>query len=160
MGLKKIIYLPILLVILSSFAILTEKEYVKKYFENGSLSAEGWQIENSKSGYWIHYFQNGEIAKKGSYQKNKKHGYWYFYSEEKKCIKEGHFDRGNANNWWTFYDNNQTRKVQLKNNQKEGFALIYEGKMLKKVEKYAKDKKIGEWTSLFDFRKDNPEVQF
>jgi len=59
-----------------------------------------------------------------------------------------------------FYEEFQTKKIQLRDNRKEGFGLVYEGKKLKKAEKYMNDKKTREWTSVFSFRKDNPDVRF
>lgn len=139
---------------------LTDKNYQKKYYENGVLQAEGWHTGNAKTDYWYFYHANGTIAKKGSFRSNRKNGYWYYYSEDGELLKEGHYRDGITEGWWIFYDiATQTEKrFQHKNNQKNGYALIYKNNRLRRAEKYKNDSKIGEWTSVFSFKRDNPDV--
>lgn len=138
----------------------TKKEYKKEYYDTGTLKEEGWVNNNLKEGYWIYFFNDGGTQKKGHYHKGKKQGYWYFYSQENVLLKEGHFNIGLKDNWWTFYERKLLLKVQYKKNKRNGFGLVYHNKKLKKAIKFEEDKKVGEWSSLMSFRRDNPQVSF
>lgn len=136
------------------------KIYNKQFNENGILTAEGWFMGNMKVGYWKFYHPNGNIASKGHFTNNVRSGYWHFYNGNGIIKQEGHYHKGTAENWWIFYDlaRQEKRKVQFSNNQKNGFCLVYKARQLTKVEKYIKDQKIGEWSNLRNFRRDNPGV--
>ena len=79
-------------------------------------------------------------------------------------FKEGHFIKDKAEKWWIIYDiagnkeNRITRKYQYKNNKKNGYCLLYKNDKLFKAEKYSNDLKLGEWTDIFSFKKDNPNA--
>lgn len=148
--------------VLTATCSFTEKKYQKEYYANGTLKAEGWELDTNKTDYWYFYYSNGTIASKGNFNGNKKEGYWYFYTESGTVLKEGHYSNGIAENWWIFHDiATQTEKrFQYKRNMKNGFALIYKHGNLKRAEKYKNNQKIGEWISIFDFKKDNPHVSF
>ncbi|MFC7358039.1 toxin-antitoxin system YwqK family antitoxin [Jejudonia soesokkakensis] len=137
-----------------------EKLYSKSYYSNGTLKAEGWKQMDIKTDYWIFYHENGSIASKGHFDDGKRNGYWYFYDQNRKPVKEGHYKKGSAENWWIFYseDLKIEHRYQYKFNKKNGFALIYKNGTLIKAEKYKNDKKLGEWTSLAAFKKDNPNA--
>jgi antitoxin component YwqK of YwqJK toxin-antitoxin module len=139
-----------------------EKVYIKKYWANGTIKAEGWQMDTVKTDYWIFYHSNGIVASKGHFRNNNKNGYWYFNDIGGHLEKEGHYVNGSAENWWIFYDitNSKTRKIQYKNNLKNGYSLCYKNGKLTKAEKYTNDKKVAEWTSLLAFKLDNPGVSF
>lgn len=136
------------------------RSYVKEYFANGNLKAEGWQQYNQKTDYWIFYNPNGTLAAKGHYSQDQRNGYWYFYSVNGHLEKEGHFVRDSAEDWWIFYEigNSKKSKFQYKNDQKHGYALRYRNNKLIKAEKYQHDQKMGEWDSIREFKRDNPEA--
>lgn len=136
------------------------KMYTKEYDSNGNIQAEGWLINSQKTDYWTFYHTNGEVASKGHFEDDNRTGYWYFYNENQELLKEGHYDKGNVQNWWIFYDiaNQEKRKIQYRNNQRNGFCLIYKKNKLTKAEKYRNDLLIGMWDDLRSFRRDNPEV--
>jgi antitoxin component YwqK of YwqJK toxin-antitoxin module len=140
----------------------TEKNYQKEYYTNGTLKAEGWEIGADKTDYWYFYHLNGKVASKGKFSNDTKEGYWYFFAESGVLIKEGHYQKGVAQDWWIFHDiaTRTEKRFQYKNNEKNGFALIYKKRRLKRVEEYKNNRKIGEWTSIFTFKRDNPHVSF
>ncbi len=142
------------------YAFAQEKEYLKEYYDSGVLEHEGWRRGGERQDYWIFYRKDGSILRKGEYRNNQMHGYWYFYSEENTLLKEGHFIFGLAEKWWILYEGNMVKKVRFEAGRKTGFALCYQDEKLKMVEKYIADEKTGEWTSLYAFKKDNPEVKF
>ncbi|WP_299218049.1 hypothetical protein [uncultured Aquimarina sp.] len=157
----------IILVAYSFFGnqIMVQKKYQREYYSDGSIKAEGWKKDNQKVDYWYTYHPNGNILEQGHYRNNKKEGYWYFYSSESKLIKEGHFINDKAEKWWIIYDiaassqkDQIIKKYQYQNNKKNGYCLLYKNDKLFKAEKYVDDHKMGEWTDVFSFKKDNPNA--
>jgi antitoxin component YwqK of YwqJK toxin-antitoxin module len=122
--------LLILVFLLTSF---TEKEYVKLYFENGKMKAEGWILNGEKTEYWFYYYENG----------NKK--------------EEGHYINNQKTKWWIYYDKKGTivKKCEHKNNELNGLTIVYSKGKISKAEKYANGKKVKTWTDLNEFKKDN-----
>jgi antitoxin component YwqK of YwqJK toxin-antitoxin module len=154
----KTIYTIILFLFIANAEVT--KEYIRNYDNQGNLISEGWVKNEKKTDFWTFYYPNGTIVKKGHYYKGKKNGYWYFYTEDNNLIKEGTYIDNEANSWWIFYEDNRTVKIQFKNGLKDGYALFYQNRQLKKAERYDADKKTGEWTSYIKFRIDNPDLEF
>ena len=71
--------------------------------------------------------------------------------------KEGHFKNGKKANWWLFYDTLEkvNHKCQLKDNQKNGYCLMYHDEKLVSASKYKAGKKLKEWTTFASFKKEN-----
>ena len=157
-------FLFLLLIPFGSLQESNDDRYYKDFYMDGTLKEEGWKESEKKIGYWYFYHTNGKIASQGNFKNNKKDGYWYFYNAKSKKIKEGHFKKNNAENWWIIYDiadastNKIVRKYQFRNNKKNGFCLLYKNNELFKAEKYMDDEKIGEWTSIQSFKRDNPNA--
>lgn len=149
------------LIIFSFICLNTEsKEFIRNYDGNGNLISEGWVQNGEKNYFWTFYHSNGEISKKGHFLDGRKDGYWYFYNQTGDLIKEGTYTNDVENDWWVFYNGVKMTKTQFNDGFKDGYALIYLKGKLKKAERYKANKKIGEWTSYFKFRKDNPNVDF
>jgi antitoxin component YwqK of YwqJK toxin-antitoxin module len=113
--------------LIASLNINSEKMYQKIYYDNDTIKAEGWVQNDLKNGYWKFYHVNGNLKKEGHFLNGKELKYWYFYRENGKKEKEGHFVKGIKNKWWLFYDAMEfiNHKCQLKNNQKNGYCLMY-----------------------------------
>ncbi|WP_405250970.1 toxin-antitoxin system YwqK family antitoxin [Dokdonia sp. Asnod3-C12] len=143
-----------------AFSLPEPRMYSKLYHDDGTIQAEGWIMGEQKVKYWKFYHENGTIAAEGHYQTNKKSKYWHYYDNQGKLTKEGHYEDGIAQNWWIFYDlaRQETRKSQYVDNHLHGYCLVYKNKKLFKVEKYEKNQLKGAWTSIRDFRRDNPDV--
>lgn len=111
-----------------------EKTYLKSYYENGTIKAEGWMNENQKVDYWFYYYENG----------NKK--------------EEGHYSNNKKTQWWLFYDTKGTiqKKAEFKNDLQEGLTLVYKNGSLIRAEQYSNGIKTKEWTSLSKYKRDNP----
>lgn len=135
-------------------------EYTKTYYQTGVLQAEGWIKYETKNGYWKFYHPNGQIASEGHYSNNQKTGYWYFYNTHGDVEKEGYFLNDNAEDWWIFYEigTRNSKKLQFKDGVKDGVCLIYKRNKLVKAQRYKANQKMGEWTSVFAFKRDNPDL--
>lgn len=155
MSLKKLLLFGFCCVSLLAFG--QKKQYQKAYFDNGTLKEEGWIKKDQKNGYWKFYHENGNLKSEGRFKNDQQVKYWYYYRENGSKIKEGHFLAGKQNKWWLYYDDmgHINHKCQLKNNQKNGYCLIYEMEKLVKAAKYKEGKKIKEWTDFESFKKEN-----
>lgn len=140
-----------------SFLGFSQKIYKKKYHDNGNLKQEGWLKDNIKQGYWKFYHTNGQIEQKGHYENGLKHKYWYFYHENSFKHKEGHYNNGTQSKWWAFYNKKGQiiHKCQFKNNEKNGYCLVYQHNKLVKASKFVNGKKIKEWKDFSSFKKEN-----
>jgi antitoxin component YwqK of YwqJK toxin-antitoxin module len=114
-----------------------EKIYVKNYFSNKQLKEEGWKLNDKKTDYWFYYFENG--TKKA----------------------EGHYKNNQKTNWWIFYDSKGLilKKSEFKNDKPDGLTLIYNDGNIIRGEKYKSGKKIKQWNSVSEFKKDNSSSQ-
>ncbi|MFY0629853.1 MAG: hypothetical protein JXR05_05690 [Flavobacteriaceae bacterium] len=155
MPFKKLLFISICFLSLQAFC--QKKTYHKTYYKNGKLKEEGWVKKNQKNGYWKFYYRNGNLKSEGRFKNDLETKYWYFYNKDNSKKKEGHYLEGKQNKWWLFYDDMGyvNHKCQLKNNQKNGYCLIYKKEKLIKASKYQKGKKIKEWTDLKSFKKEN-----
>lgn len=136
------------------------KVYSKEYHANGSMKAEGWLMGTTKTQYWKFYHENGSVSSEGHYKNNERVNYWHFYNSQGELVKEGHYETGNANDWWIFYDlvRQEKQKIEYVNNQKNGYCLSYKNNKLIRASTYENDQLIGSWTSIREFRQDNPGV--
>lgn len=133
-------------------------EYVKSFFDNGTLKSEGWIDADQKENYWYFYYPNQKVKAKGSYQQNTKEGYWYFYTENGSPEKEGHYKKGVPTSWWRYYAGDSVISVELKNGKREGLALYKVEDKPVKAEYYINDERTHEWFSLEDYKRDKSEL--
>jgi antitoxin component YwqK of YwqJK toxin-antitoxin module len=127
---KKAIYL---LILFGFFQASAQRTYNKTYFNNGKIQSEGWMSQNQKVDYWFYYYENGTKKEEGHYEANKKCKWWIFYNSNKEIDKKSEFD----------------------NDQLNGFSIFYIKNKIIRAEKYDMGKKIKEWTSISEFKKDN-----
>lgn len=113
-----------------------DKVYIKEFYLNKRLKSEGWM------------------------QNNKKQDYWFFYNENGAKKEEGHFENDKKTSWWISYNskNKIVKKCEYKNDKLDGFSVIYENGEIVKAEKYNFGKKIKEWESITEFKKDNTDL--
>ncbi len=126
----KVIYIYILF---ATFQLSGDKSYIKNYHENGQIKSEGWINNNLKDGYWFTYYENGLKKEEGHFKNNKK-------------IK-----------WWIFYDikSNIEKKCEFENDKMNGYSITYLNGDPIRGEKYKFGKKVKQWNSLSEFKKDN-----
>ena len=138
-------------------SLLSQTKYVKNFYNNGQVQEEGWLKNNKKNSFWKYFYRNGDLKKEGHFKNNLETKYWYFYRPNKLLEREGHFIKGAKTNWWLYYDKagNLAHKCQLKNNQKNGYCLLYKMKQIVKASKYKNGKKIKEWTDFSSFKDEN-----
>ncbi|WP_019037461.1 toxin-antitoxin system YwqK family antitoxin [Psychroflexus tropicus] len=130
-------------------------DYVKSFYDNGNLKAEGWIKNELKQNYWYYYYPQGHVKSKGKFQDNKKAGYWFYYNETGLKTKEGHYKNGMATSWWNYYKEDTIVSVELVDGKREGLALYKVNGKPVKAEYYVKGERTHEWFSLKEFR-ENP----
>jgi antitoxin component YwqK of YwqJK toxin-antitoxin module len=93
-------------------------------------------------------------------QFNKKQDYWFFYNENGFKKEEGHYENDKKVAWWIFYSskNKIIKKSEYSNDKLNGFSIIYDNGEIIKAEKYNQGKKIKEWESIAEFKKDNTDL--
>ena len=79
--------------------------------------------------------------------------YWYYFLRKGNKQKEGHFNLGKKQDWWLFYDKMErvNHKCQLKNNQKNGYCLMYQNEELSfgyKIFRRKKNKRMDRFSIL------------
>lgn len=158
----KLILNTIVAIFLLMNASSTDKTYIKKYHNNGILKTEGWVKENQKIEYWYTYTKTGDVKSEGHYTKDKKNGYWYYYNTENCESIEGTYKKGKKTGWWIFTKKDGSQlKVEYANNKKNGLILHFKkGRSIPyKADRFKNDKKIGTWTSISKFKRDNPDYK-
>ncbi|PCJ98837.1 MAG: hypothetical protein COA50_00950 [Flavobacteriaceae bacterium] len=151
-------YFSATFLLLALFFFPSDKvQYLKEYYDNGVLKAEGWSQKESKTGYWKFYFRNGKKSEEGHFDHNQRKDYWFYYHSNGNLMKEGHFVNGKKANWWSFYNRKGIiiHKCQLNMGIKNGYCLKYDNEDISSAEKYKNGKKIKEWFSFSSFKKEN-----
>jgi antitoxin component YwqK of YwqJK toxin-antitoxin module len=133
-------------------------EYVKYFFEDGSIKAEGWINGEQKENYWYFYYPNQKMKAKGSYKQNRKEGYWYYFNEKGSIEKEGHYKEDIATSWWRYYEGDSVMTVELQDGKREGLALYKVNGKPVKAEYYFNDERTHEWFSLQEYRNDKADL--
>ncbi len=146
----------ILLCLVANFSF-SQKHYQKNYFDNGNLESAGWIENGKKTKYWLTYYTNGKLKSEGHYKNGLRTKFWKLYTKTGTKESEGHFEKDKKIKWWIYYDKNGkvVHKCQLKNNQKNGYCLMYTNEKLTSAVKYALGKRIKEWTDFKSFKKEN-----
>ena len=122
-----------LVLLFSIFGNNSQKLYQKDYFANGYLKSEGWMIKKQKVDYWFFYYDNKSIKEEGHYFNNQKCKWWTFYNSKEEVIK----------------------KCEFLNDKMDGLCIVYEKGTIIRAEKYKLGKKVNQWNTLADFKKDN-----
>lgn len=140
----------------------SDRTYEKVYNDQGNLVAEGWMKNNQKIDYWIIYDQQGNIAEKGRFKKGSKDGYWYYYNQDQFISFQGRYTNGNRSGWWVFnHKNGGVIKLQYTKGEKNGLCLYFSQNENRpyKADRFRMGEHLGSWTSISDFKEDNPDIQ-
>ncbi len=129
-----------LLFIVSFFGLKAQNEvnpngYNFFYYENGSVSSEGYMKEGEPDGYWKTYYENGIIKSKGNRKNFELDSIWTFYSDSGKVVLQITYLEGKKNGIRrTFYED-EVIEENFTDDVKQGFTYYYypNGKIRKEV---------------------------
>ena len=68
--------------------------YLRYFYKNGALKAEGPLEGNKKSGLWSFYTKDGHMWKQGTYHKGKRHGRWQRFSRDEQVECDCTYEHG------------------------------------------------------------------
>ena len=78
--------------------------YTRLYYEDGSVSSEGFMRNGEPDGYWKNYYRNGIIKSAGNRENFQLDGTWKFFTESGKVRTEISYERGVRNGPTRRYD--------------------------------------------------------
>lgn len=122
-----------LFIFISFFGSELPKTYYKDFYANGNLKSEGWMIKKQKVDYWFFYYDNKSKKEEGHYINNQKSKWWVYYSPKGEIVK----------------------KCEFLNDKMNGLCIVYEKGNIIRAEKYKQGKKINQWNTIADFKRDN-----
>ena len=119
---KKILIIPIILVIFSCSATKTTltktgkedignligglKEGKWKHYEDGLLTRTGNYINNQQTGRWKYFHPNGKIHRIGKFMNDKANGFWKYYFENGQLSGKGKIINDENDGLWKWFYNN------------------------------------------------------
>ena len=121
------------IILLTFFGNNSQKIYQKDYFANGYIKSEGWIVKKQKVDYWFFYYDNKSKKEEGHYLNNQKNNWWIFYNQKGEVVKKCEFLKDKMN----------------------GLCIVYDRGQIIRAEKYAFGKKVNQWTTIAEFKKDN-----
>lgn len=101
--------------------------FKKLYYDNGSLSSEGYMNNGVPEGYWKSYYENGKLFSEGNRKDGMLDGNWQFYNTKGKLKEEINFEKDKKEGFSRIYYPNGTvkEKIPYKSGLKQGVAEYY-----------------------------------
>lgn len=111
--------------------------YNKFFYENGTLSSEGWMSDGKPDKYWKTYYENGKIKSEGNRKNSELDSVWKFYNDQGIVVSEMNF-RNNKKNGLCITFSNEGMVIAEENfsdNQRQDYSYYFfpTGEKQKKV---------------------------
>ncbi len=96
------------------------------YYDDGTISSEGYFLKDQPVGYWKNYYFDGNIKSEGNRLAASLDGKWIFYSENKDTLEIINYRNSLKNGWNIKYDSNKiiSKKLYL-NGRIIGLSYLY-----------------------------------
>ncbi|MBC8320899.1 MAG: hypothetical protein H8E34_09275 [Bacteroidetes bacterium] len=122
----------------------------KEYYNDGSLKATGYYINDLYNGLWKYYYRNGQLEETGKYVRGSPDSTWLWYYNDGKLLREEHFFDGLPNGILTEYDKEGNIVIQGEylEGKKEGHWIYMVGDTKDEGE-YVEDMRNGLWKSYY-----------
>ena len=133
----------------SQFVDSADSKYKVYFFEDGTISSEGFLKDGKPNDYWITYYENGLRKSEGNRENFELNGVWKFYRENGNIKNSIAFKEGIKQGKSITYNNKcyVIRVDNYENNLKEGNSFVYfpdsSNSMIKKVIPFENDKESG-----------------
>jgi antitoxin component YwqK of YwqJK toxin-antitoxin module len=121
-------------------------KYTVYYYDDGSVSSEGYLLDGKPNGYWTTYYPSGQIKSEGNRNSFQLDSIWIFYDQEGAISSKITYDQGIKNGEVLTYQNGILyERVLLESNKRSGIAEIYypTSEILKRIP-YQNDLEEGE----------------
>ncbi len=106
--------------------------YTKFYYENDTVSSEGYLKNGKPDGYWKTYNEKGVLKSEGNRKNFELDSVWKFYNETGKLTMEINYEKGKKNGIRKSYLEKEIIEEHFKDDIKQGFTTYYNanGKMM------------------------------
>ncbi len=98
--------------------------YNKFYYDDGTLSSEGYMTNGKPNGYWKNYHPNGQLKSEGNRRDFLLDSTWKFFNEEGKITLEINYLEGKKNGYRTTYQGDEVLKDHFENDVQQGYSLL------------------------------------
>jgi len=136
---KKISFL-IVVFFLSSYIVLSQQDsssykFVQFFYTDGSLSSEGYLLNNKPDGYWKSYYENKVLKSEGNRVNFELDGEWKFYDFEGNLSLTIEYKNGKKNGKRITYLPDEIIQENFENDVKQGFTYHFfkEGELKKEI---------------------------
>ncbi len=87
-------------------------EKIHEYYENNQLKAEGYIIDQKKTGLWTYYYENGNKFREINYLEGIENGIWLMWHENGNLYLEENKLNGKTNGLWKeYYENGKIKET-------------------------------------------------
>lgn len=101
-------------------------EFRQYFYDDGSLSSEGYIEDGQPEGYWKSYFPNGTLKSEGDRVDHFLNGPWRFYNQEGELVNIIRYSFGKKQGLSeTFQDSVLIAEEPYQNNRQEGLSKYY-----------------------------------
>jgi len=101
-------------------------EYTVYYYDDGSVSSEGYLLEGKPNGYWTTYYPSGQVKSEGNRKSFQLDSTWVFYNEDGALSSKINYDKGiKSGEVLTYQSGVLYERAILENDKREGIAEIY-----------------------------------
>ena len=111
-------------------------DYTTYYYDDGTVSSEGFLLDGRPNGYWTTYYPTGQIKSEGNRVEFQLDSVWVFYNEEGQLSSKITYDKGEKTGETLTYKNGVLyERVFLENDTRVGEAELYfpTGELQKRV---------------------------
>ncbi len=145
---KTIVIVWSLILTMVQFADLRAQdgEYTVYYYDDGSVSSEGYLLDGKPNGYWTTYYPSGQIKSEGNRDNFQLDSIWVFYNKEGALASKINYDQGiKTGEVLTFQNGVLYERALLEKDKRVGVAEIYypTGEVQKRIP-YENDLEEGE----------------
>jgi len=101
----KVVGLVLLLIFgVSSTNCSAQETYIRIKNADKQVEAEGWILNDKKTGYWKFYNATQKVKKEGHFFNGKRVKYWKIYYPNNRIKAEGSYVAGKKQGWWKTFD--------------------------------------------------------
>ncbi|NND94642.1 MAG: hypothetical protein HKN45_07215 [Flavobacteriales bacterium] len=127
-------FLTALITILLSYICATGQDgFTQFFYEDGTVSSEGFLTQGKPDGYWKTYYPDGKIKSEGNRRDFLLDSVWSFYSEIDQLTEKIEYDKGLKNGFYDKYsDGELSSRCRFEKDTLNGRCEYYLGGLVQK----------------------------